>query len=245
MKMADNPFSTLPLRYLIGADATEIQPASGYATELPYDFPKYLLDLNSNLLRPVIGYVNSLDEEFDQSIFGPKARYGPYVHGDTASDWDEGQMVGGSPGFMRCLVDQFRRWQKLKTDAIEIDNLDSYLLRQCMKMFDLASEEFGLKLIAKNIVNVEGDHVQLLAHPAVVGAIVEAGCGTCDQMQDLRKLAGKPDLPIWFVSNRKERHWADQRVSVLQHNDYKNMSVSWCASSDDYSIFTTLFKPRV
>lgn len=239
-------FDGKPLGYLIGADAQGIRPRPNYVLEFPYDTPKYLKYFEG-IYRPVIGYINALDEEManGKNIFGPPGRYGPYVHGDTAGDWNEGQMVPGSHGWTCCLVDQFNRWKPLLPDAVEIDNLDSYPLRFVLTMFDMAAD-FGFKVIAKNPLNVEGPHAVILSHKAVVGMIIEANCGTCDQAQDLRLTAGKPDLPVWFVSNRAEKHWADQRVRALNHESpWKNMSVSWCESSDDYSTFMALQPPRM
>ncbi len=241
-------FDGRPLRYLIGADVPNIPLMYGVVTEYPYDTPKSVVkSLGRSKNMPNIGYINALDEEMAEgkNIFGPPGRYGPYVHGSTSDDWNEGQMVPGSHGWTCCLVDQFNRWKPLAPDAIEIDNLDSYPLKFVLRMFDMAAEH-GFNVIAKNPLNVEGAHFQVLEHRTVVGAIIEAYCGTCDQMQQLRKDAGKPNLPVWFVSNRKERHWANERARALgEESPWKNMSVSWCESFGDYSSFMTLRMPSM
>jgi len=225
----------LPLRYMIGVDDVEsIIRLRDMIVELPYDAPKTFTG-PPPLPGPVFGYINALDEEYDNAIFGDKHRYGPYAKaGDTAEDWNEGQLIVGSGQWAKCLHDQCERWQPLEPDAVEIDNPDSYTLEEALQTVDLVAS-FGFNIVAKNPHEIKGDHARYVAHPSVVGMIVEAGCGNAMQNDGIRRAANKPDLPIWFVHNRAERSQANSRASEILQHSFKRMSVSWSSSAEDYA----------
>jgi hypothetical protein len=237
------------LLYLIGADAAQIQPSADIV-ELPYDAYQAL---DGRLLwdqGPVIGYINSLDEEYDQSIYGPKHRYGPYAPpGDTAETWNEGQMVPRSNGMTQSLSDQCGRWSNLfrryDTPLVEIDNPDSYSLQDAIWARDFVLGR-GLNVIAKNPCLIEdgaGDYAEYVDHRNVLGCIVESGCGNAQQMQALRKAINRLTLPVWFVFNRNEKPMADGRVAEIDQAKYTNMSVTWSPTHDDYGGAEVLLRP--
>jgi hypothetical protein len=96
----------------------------------------------------------------------------------------------------------------------------------------MTSASFGLKVIAKNPGLVEGDCKSYVAHPNVVGIIVEKDAGTPDEMEALRKGAGKPTLPVWFVAfgKGKGKEWADKTAAAAAK--YKNMGVTYSTKGE-------------
>ena len=97
-------------------------------------------------------------------------------------------------------------------------------------------------MIAKNPVICENG-LAMMQHPAVVGAIVERGCGTPDEMAILRNRAAKPDLPVWFV------YWGkgyDDAVECARlATPYRNMGVTYSAGLKEYSGSKDLLRPRI
>ena len=89
----------------------------------------------------------------------------------------------------------------------------------------------GEKVIAKNPGLVEGDRKSYVAHRNVVGIIVEKDAGTPDEMDALRKSAGKPTLPVWFVAFGKGKAWADKTAEAAAK--FKNMGVT-CSTKGEY-----------
>ncbi len=221
-----------PLRYLIGADAATVVAVSGHVTEIPYDAARAIA-------APSILYGNLLDEEYARHH-----RYPPYLkQGETAHEWNEGQIDPAGAGWLRNLDDQIAKARRLNATALELDNADSYHLDEVTEAYDYVHAA-GVDVVAKNPLLVEGDHVALLSHPAVVGVVVEADCGTCDGMQSLRRLAGKPTLPVWFVSNKREKAWAGRRAATINYRGYVEMGVTWCPATDDYSQCVDILVPR-
>lgn len=173
----------LPMRYLIGADNP--QGRDGYITVMPYDgkpSPKGVSAAYGNLLDEI----NS-------------GRYGPYLApSGTSKEYREGLIDPHGPGFMRNLNDQLdRRWRE-GFHIIELDNPDSYGTAFTLVAVTTASNR-GFQVLAKNPLLLSSP-AMYLAHPAVVGAIVERGAGDPARMNRLRITSGKPSLPIWFVS---------------------------------------------
>ena len=149
-----------------------------------------------------IAYCNLFDEE-------GTGKYGPYLHtSDTAKQYGEGQIDPAGPGWDKNLREQFLRRKRQGFAYVELDNPDAYRLSDVLRAVDRAGE-YGLKVIAKNPLLMEGDPTPYLAHPDVFGAIVERGAGDPVRMDRLRKAAGKPDLPIWFVAFGAGRAWAE------------------------------------
>ena len=70
-----------------------------------------------------------------------------------------------------------------------------------------------------------------VAHRNVVGIIVEKDAGTPDEMDALRKSAGKPTLPVWFVAFGKGKAWADKTAEAAAK--FKNMGVT-CSTKGEY-----------
>jgi len=60
--------------------------------------------------------------------------------------------------------------------------------------------------------------------------IVERGAGAPDDMDALRRRAGKPDLPVWFVAFGSGRKWAGNVASTAKH--YRNMSVTYSSAGE-------------
>ena len=109
----------------------------------------------------------------------------------------------------------------------------------CLRAVDRAGE-YGLKVIAKNPLLMEGDPTPYLAHPDVFGAIVERGAGDPVRMDRLRKAAGKPDLPIWFVAFGAGRAWADDVSNKAR--GLKNIGVTVSAHGE-YRTSTDILRP--
>lgn len=222
-----------PLRYLIGADAARIAGSADHLTMLPYD----------TTARPGGGgiymlYGNLLDELYDER------RYPPYAkQGQTAEEWHEGQISPSGAGWHRNLDDQFAKAKRLNVAAIELDNADSYHMPDILDALDRARAA-GCLVVAKNPLLVEENNTRYLEHPSIIGAICEAGSGTCDGMQALRLQADKPTLPVWWVGNAGDRPWCRKRRDAIITRNYLEMGVTWCPSPEDYSQSVDILMPR-
>jgi hypothetical protein len=190
--MDSNPLAGKKLRYMIGAD----YPGKGNAdevVEVGYDWEKPVPGCAS------IAYCNLFNEKYSEQSRQERARYAPYLKtSDTAQDYGEGQIDPRGEGWKRNLIEQFERRRREGFTYIELDNPDAYAVADVVAALELA-ESYGLKVIAKNPGLMEGDAVAYVGHRNVHGIIVEKGAGTAPEMDALRKRAGKPDLPVWFV----------------------------------------------
>lgn len=225
-----------PLRYLIGADADKVVGQAGVITEIPFDATRAPHEGSTVL------YGNLLDETFDADT--GKGKYGPYMRpSDTAEEWGEGQIDPNGAGWHRNIDDQIAKAKRLGIGVIEWDNPDSYLLPQVLDALHRTLSA-GMLALAKNPLLVDGGAVRYIAHPAVIGAICEAGSGTCDGMQALRHQANKPNMPVWWVGNAGDRAWCLRRRGAIISGDYFEMGVTWCRSKNDYSESADILLPR-
>jgi len=89
------------------------------------------------------------------------------------------------------------------------------------------AQQRGLGVIAKN-AGLMGDGARAyVAHPNVFGLIVEKDCGTPAQMDQLRRSANKPDLPVWFVTFGDGRNAATQAAQSITAARFANMGVTY------------------
>jgi hypothetical protein len=94
---------------------------------------------------------------------------------------------------------------------------------------DLAATH-GLTVIAKNPLLMDGDPTPYVAHRNVSGVIVERGAGNPPDMDALRRRAGKPALPVWFVTFGGGKRWAADTAKAAAR--YRNMGVTWSAAGE-------------
>jgi hypothetical protein len=220
-----NPLAGKPLRYLIGTDAA----GSGRDDEVTM--------VSYNAAAPVkrgisIAYGNLFDER-------NTGRYGPYLHtSDTAAQYGEGQIDPRGPGWEKNLREQYERRKKQGFEYIELDNPDAYSAKDVIGAIDLAAT-YGLKVIAKNPLLVNGA-AAYVAHPNVVAAIVEKGAGNPAQMDALRRKAGKPNLPVWFVAFGSGRSWAGSVASSAKQ--FRHMGVTY-SSAGEYGNSIDILSP--
>lgn len=186
-----NPLAGHRMRYMIGASGdTLIGVSSGDIVVLPYDYEH---DVSWAPLS-YVGYCNLYWQEGAPDC-------GPYLE-STETDEEYGERVidpAGS-GFLKNLVWQFERWQKIGVTYIELDNPDGYDIYTALSAITIA-ESYGLKVIAKN---------PGLFYPACVkyvarchGIISENGAGDPNLLHHIRRESGFPDMPVWFVANGK------------------------------------------
>ena len=221
--MAGNPLVGKKLRYKIGAD----NPGNGTAGEIievGFDWTKPLPAGTS------IAYCNLFNEKYSEQSRKERDAYGPYLKSsDTAQDYGEGQIDPRGPGWRRNLIEQFEARRKQGFEYIELDNPDAYSVADVVGAVELA-QSHGLKVIAKNPGLMEGDPLPYVAHPNIYGIIVEKGAGNAHDMDALRRRAGKPDLPVWFVFFDKRKggeggkNAAKQAAAAAQQ--FGNMSVT-------------------
>jgi hypothetical protein len=208
---ATNPLAGKPLRYLIGAHSAGVGRPDEI-TVAPYaaGLPKCGIG---------VGYCNLFDEL-------NTGRYGPYLRAsDTARDYNEGQIDPRGPGWTRNLTEQFEQRKKQGFDYIELDNPDAYSIEDVIGAIELAAGS-GLKVIAKNPGLLASEIAKrYVAHPNVHGVIVERGAGVPDGMDALRRNAGKPDLPVWFVAFGPGRSWANEMATAAA--PYRDMRVTY------------------
>lgn len=223
--LATGPLAGKPLRYLIGARKAG-SGSDDAVTVVSYDTDKPTEHGIS------IGYCNLFDET-------NSGDYGPYLEeSDTAAKYDEGQIDPNGPGWTKNLREQFERRRKQGFKYIELDNADAYPVGDVIGAIELASE-YGLKVIAKN-PGLLDEPLAYVAHPNVYGIIVERNAGTPEDMDALRRKAGKPDMPVWFVSFGKGRKWAEQIADTAKN--YPGMGVTY-SSKDEYGNAVDLVLP--
>jgi hypothetical protein len=210
-----NPLAGKALRYLIGTESAgagrdgEVTMVS-YGTSAPV---RYGIS---------IAYCNLFDEL-------NTGRYGPYLHtSHTAAEYDEGQIDPRGPGWEKNLREQFERRQRQGFEYVELDNADAYSVGDVIGAIELAAS-YGLKVIAKN-PSLLADAVGYVAHPNVYGVIVEKGAGGAADMDGLRRKAGKPDLPVWFVAFGSGRAWATGVADAARQ--YRNMGVTYSSAGE-------------
>jgi hypothetical protein len=189
---SSNPLTGKKLRYLIGAENPG-EERDGEIIEAGFDWSKPLP------AGMTIAYCDLFNEKYSEQSGQQRADYGPYLKpSDTAAAYGEGQIDPRGLGWQRNLTEQFERRKRQGFEYIELDNPDAYSIADVIGAVELA-ESYGLKVIAKNPNLMEGDFLSYVAHPNVHGVIVEKGAGDADGMDALRRRAGKPDLPVWFV----------------------------------------------
>lgn len=221
----DNEELHKPLRYLIGANTYVFHPES--ITEVSYNYNLCPKDATA------IAYCNLFDEE-------NSGKYRPYLHdSDTAQQYNEGQIDPDGPGWERNLTDQFERRKRSGFRYVELDNPDAYRWNDVRKAMDLASH-YGLQVIAKN-PGICDQPVAMVAYPLVRAIIVEKDCGTPEEMERLRRQAGKPTLPVWFVCFAGGRSWGDNIASSA--SKYGNMGVTY-SSQGEYGNSIDIVKPN-
>jgi hypothetical protein len=205
-----------PLRYLIGTEASwpgrdDDVTVVSYSTSQP-------------ARRGIsIAYCNLFDEH-------NTGRYGPYLNtSDTAKQYNEGQIDPRGPGWEKNLREQFERRRKQGFEYVELDNPDAYSIKDVIGAIELAGS-YGLKVIAKNPGLMGGGATAYVAHPNVHGIIVERGAGSAGDMDKLRRKAGKPTLPTWFVAFGSGRSWAGSVASSAKN--YRNMGVTYSSAGE-------------
>jgi hypothetical protein len=211
-----NALEGKPLRYLIGTEASwpgredEVTVVS-YSTAQP---------ARRGLS---IAYCNLFDEH-------NTGRYGPYLNtSDTAKQYNEGQIDPRGPGWEKNLREQFERRRKQGFEYVELDNPDAYSIKDVIGAIELAAS-YDLKVIAKNPGLMGGGATAYVAHPNVHGIIVERGAGSAGDMDKLRRKAGKPTLPTWFVAFGSGRGWAGSVASSAKN--YRNMGVTYSSAGE-------------
>ena len=217
-----------PLRYLIGTDASG--PGNeDVVTEVSYDTAEPARHGIS------IAYCNLFDEH-------NTGHYGPYLHSsDTAAEYNEGQIDPRGPGWEKNLREQFERRRSHGFEYVELDNPDAYSIKDVIGAIDLAAS-YGLKVIAKNPGLMEGADAAraYVAHPNVYGIIVERDAGGAGDMEALRRKAGKPALPVWFVAFGSGRAWATDIANAAKH--HRNMGVTY-SSAGEYGNVIDILPP--
>ena len=224
-----NPLGGKKLRYMIGAD----NPGKGSPEEIVevgYDWEKPLAGCLS------IAYCNLFNEKYSEQSAKERAAYAPYLKSsDTAQDYGEGQIDPRGPGWRRNLIEQFERRKKQGFSYVELDNPDAYSVADVVGAVDLAAS-CGLKVIAKNPGLMEGDPLPYVSHHNVFAIIVEKGAGDPHAMEDLRRRAGKPDMPVWFVFfDRRKGHETGKTAATQAAagaRNYSGIRVSYSAAGE-------------
>jgi hypothetical protein len=209
-----NPLEGKRLRYLIGCDG-DVTGKDGEIFVVGYDvdhLPLYGIG---------VGYCNLFDET-------NTGEYGPYLHSsDTAARYREGQIDPGGPGFERNLREQLGRRKAQGFKYVELDNPDAYGVADVLRAVRLAAAH-TLAVLAKNPLLMEGDPTQYVAE--CCGVIVERGAGSPPDMDALRRRAGKPDMPVWFVAFGSGRSWAEAVARQARH--FRNMYVTYSSAGE-------------
>jgi hypothetical protein len=224
------------LRYLIGGDDN----MAGQDDEVI----EFSFDAEAPPKRGIgIKYCNLLDEKYDAKK--KSGQYGPYAKpSDVAKGYGEGQIDPNGPGWMKNLTDQFGRAKSQGFQLVELDNPDSYDIKNVLQAIDLAAS-YGLAVIAKNPGLMEGSKAQqaYVGHKNVVGIIVEKDAGTPQEMDNLRRAVQKPSLPVWFVFFGKGKAKTQADDVAQSATPFKNMGVTY-STVGEYKNATDLLRPN-
>jgi hypothetical protein len=176
---------------------------------------------------------------FDEENSG---RFGPYLRtSDTAAQYGEGQIDAAGPDFEKNLREQFLRRKARGFQYIELDNSDAYRLKDVMRAIDLAAS-YGFKVIAKNPgLMAKEDSLAYIAHPSIVGMIVEKDAGDAMSMDLLRRQANRHTLPVWFVAFGGDRKWAENIARSAAGYNYMGVTYS---SAGEYGNAIDLLRPN-
>ncbi len=124
---------------------------------------------------------------------------------------------------------QFTRAVALGFNYVILFNTDQIAFGDVQRIVTKA-HGYGLGVIALNPVKTIKPHAYV-AHPNVVGVIVEQGNGVPADHQDWRKLSYKDGImPMWFVFADKAA--AQQCVAQIQQGRYRGMGVVYAAGPD-------------
>ena len=209
-----------PLRYLIAVDE-QLQGVEGEIIEVGYDGPK-----------PKHGQAVRYCNLFDQTGTG---KYGPYLPStDTAALYDERVVNPLGDGWTKLLVDQCDAARAAGFDTIEFDNPDGYTAAAVLSAVQYAAGR-GLKVLAKNPLICDWNSVGYIQHAAVVGIVVEKDDdATPEHYHTLRRSAGKPELPVYFVAFKAHGEdgtaWAVR--TAREAAKYSNMFVTMSADGE-------------
>lgn len=214
-----SPFDGLALHYLILDGASRGSPDR--VTEVAFGQPPVQGGLS-------IAYGNLLDQREDDDG-NPIRECGPYLDAKgTAAQYGEGVPDPDGPGFDRNFRLQCELAKQQGHTHIEGDNPDDphFNVDVVRRALDLA-KSCGLRNIAKNPGLLNGGAAVYVAHHTVDGIIIEHGAGGAADNDEIRRQAGKPDLPMWFVYfGSKGRARADRCAAEIQSLKLKNASVS-------------------
>ncbi len=223
-----NPLEGKALRYYIGLSLPPITKQPNIVTEVGYD-------TSSKPESFSIAYCNLFDEH-------NTGKYGPYLNtSDTAVEYNEGQIDPSGPGWHKNLKEQFNRRKLQGFKYVELDNPDAYDWIDVKRAIDLA-QSMGLMVISKNPQLLD-EAKEFIGHPNVYGCIVERNAGDATTMNKLRAEAGKPDLPVWFVSFGSGRQWSNKQAETIKTHQFVNMGVTH-SSRGEYQSSEDLFVPN-
>jgi hypothetical protein len=201
-----NDLTAKPLKYLIA-----LEQAEGDLVEVGYD-----AHATSGTIPAK--YCNTRDEK-------DSGRYAPYLPpDDIESEYGEPAPDPNYPGFWNNLHTQLDRAVDQGFHYVELDNLDTYDVDVALKCFDSCAAR-GLEVFVKNPMLVLGEPRRLLEHAAAVLVIVEESCGAPAAMNHLRSQAGKPNLPIRFVSYGDD-NWARDCANIIRLAGFVDMGVT-------------------
>jgi uncharacterized protein (TIGR02594 family) len=205
-----NPLACV--RYAIGAKTTIVN--------IPERVTMYGYDVVD---APSAKYVNLFSEHDEASEYAP---YLPKT--DTARQYGEGVPDPARGGFWHNLDDQLDRALIGRAKLVETDNRDAYRNAVVLKVFDRVASR-GLRVICKNpgMSDHDEDSTELLKPAVVASAIIEEGDVTPGQFHRMRVAAGRPELPVTFVSFGSGRSWALGCAAEISAAGYVNMGVTY------------------
>lgn len=161
---------------------------------------------------------------------------GPYLTATgTAKQYKERVPDPAGPGFEKNIRLQCKLSQSQGHRYIELDNPDDehFSIDDVLLGLDLAAQ-YDLGSVAKNPWLLDEPHqLAYVRHPNVFGVIVEADCGTPEEMNSLRKAAGKPDLWVWFVFHSRDSYDEARRIAE-RAKKFKNMHVTYDKAKKEY-----------
>lgn len=208
-----NSLAGKPLRYFIGADHAVAVP--GAVVEAPY-----------GAAPPPGGiwYCNL----YDQTKTGS---YGPYLPDtETSKKYGEKVVDPNGPRWNAFIADQLALVPA--NDVVEWDNCDGYALATVLAVYDFTQRR-AINVVAKN---PSGSN-QVLP-PCVVGVVQEHDDSvTAASLHALRLAAGKPDLPLRFVTFAGEpggEQWARQVAADAMRLRLVEVGVTFDHAKDEY-----------
>jgi peptidoglycan hydrolase-like protein with peptidoglycan-binding domain len=226
-----SPIDMKPLRYLIAKDGDAGE--DGTVTLTGYNTTATTAPTHGI----AAGYVNRRQEEGERL---PGVSYLP--PDDIEHEYGEPAPTPGTAFFWQNINTQLDKWLALNVRYIDMDNLDTDNATVALSILNAVFAK-GMFVYLKNPNLIEGDKAALVRHSAAAAFLCEQDDDlTAGKLDELRRVGGKPELPIRVVSYGDGRAWAMKIAEQAVALKLKDFGVTY-STQDEYGSVEHILKP--